>query len=63
MGAHLLEELKAHFRDCLNDEAEDPLAPIDPLTSRTPEGGFLLAITHVQQDMHGCVSGARMVRS
>jgi hypothetical protein len=53
MSEHLLEALKARFMDCLNYKTEDPLAPIGPLTYRTPQANSCPHIAAIRVDRPG----------
>lgn len=46
-----LSELQSAFRDLLNYEADDPTAPIDPLSHVTPEGDTCLHIAALRGDV------------
>jgi ankyrin repeat protein len=41
-------ELASAFSDVINYDAEDPLAPIDPLTYRSPDGDSCLHIAAIR---------------
>lgn len=46
-----LAELKSAFRDLVNYEAEDPCAPIDPLTYRSPDGDTCLHVAAMRGNL------------
>jgi hypothetical protein len=50
MDEQLLAKRKTCFKGCLNDEAEDPLAPIGPLTYRTPQADSCPHIAPIRGD-------------
>ena len=46
----VLKELQDKFSDLLNDDAEDPFEPIDPLTYHSPEGDSCLHLAAIRGD-------------
>jgi ankyrin repeat protein len=45
-----IAELQTSFRDVLNYDADDPTAPIDPVTYRSPDGDSCLHIAAQRGD-------------
>lgn len=46
----VVKELQEKFSDLLNDDAEDPFEPIDPLTYHSPEGDSCLHLAAQRGD-------------
>lgn len=50
-----IAELKSLFSDLINYESDDPLAPIDPISYRSPEGDTCLHIAALRGDYRATV--------
>ena len=50
--ASAFAELQRIFSDVVSYDSDDPLAPIDPMTYRTPEGDSCLHLACVRGDLH-----------
>jgi ankyrin repeat protein len=46
----VLKELQEKFSDLLNDEADDPFEPINPITYHSPEGDSCLHLAAIRGD-------------